>query len=142
MPIQLVQRAQTHMEAMRREFQLLVLGDPAAADGPPARLLHFSARFRATGEHPLVVTQQQLSDAAATGNNEIDLEFVVPADAVTAMLALRDEMAQADAWCRSGELLTLATPDDCVQLRGGFSTKSPTSSTGWHRSRGAWPGTC
>ena len=55
--------------------------------------------------------------AARAGEPSIDLTYHVPEAWAQACVVILDLMAEVDAWCRQGSLLTLAPPDDVVAYR-------------------------
>jgi hypothetical protein len=115
-PTAVHQRASEHLDGLAREFALI--HDSAREHSSvPSRLrelvdsLH--GQFDGLGE----AENTQLREAAAAGVPEIDLTYHVPAawaDACVVILQLLDE---TDDYCRSGALLTLATPPEAVAYR-------------------------
>ena len=61
---------------------------------------------------------QLIEDGSSAGRSQLDeLVFVLPRDVSEAAQQLGDILDEADAFCRSGHLLTLATPPDLVTYR-------------------------
>jgi hypothetical protein len=119
-PVRLMFKANQHSQELMREFALIQLSDDSARQDVPARLLevvdrhrrHFSAlSFRRTGE---------LAEAIQQGSRHIDMELDVPPTARHAAVEMLTTLAEADEFCRRGELLTLATPPDYVAYREWF----------------------
>lgn len=117
MPIQVYQRASEHNDELLREFAFL---RQDRSDQAPARLLalvdELGARFGAFAEGPT----RALHDAAVRGESEIDLEYRVPSGAREAAIELERLLDETDDFCRSGDLLTLATPPESVAFRRWF----------------------
>jgi hypothetical protein len=118
-PLELYSKAHEHSEDLRREFALLALQPPAelAEHDVPARLLalieELGNRFQ-----PLVKATHDERDAAlAAGAKTVDLRYQVPASVRDAAIHLGELLDAADEFCRSGALLTLATPAECVRFR-------------------------
>ncbi len=139
-PLALLERARQHQESLEREFQVIALASPAESEHVTARLLalvqDLADQF-GTFSH----VQTAIDEAVARGDSTIDLEYEVPAAAGQAAIRLGALLDEADAFCRDGDLLTLATPDDCVELRRWFLGEfvaqiggaDPTSWDRWRR---------
>jgi hypothetical protein len=117
LPVALVERSRQHHEALEREFRLIAVSRPVDRAHIAARLLdlvdELSAQFDAVNRE-----QQAAIDAAlAAGDDTMDLVMDVPRSARDASLRLGALLEEADDFCRAGDLLTLATPADCVALR-------------------------
>jgi hypothetical protein len=119
-PVRLMFKSNQHSQELMREFALIQLSDDSAKQDVPARLLqvvdrhgkHFSAlAFRRTDE---------LAEAIAQGSRHIDMEIDVPPTARRAAVEMLTTLAEADEFCRRGELLTLATPPEYVAYREWF----------------------
>ena len=117
MPVDVYRRASEHSDELIREFAL-IRGDET--DHVPARLLtlidELNVRFA-----PFTQGQtEQLQEALARGDAEIDLLYEVPAEASEGVVRLMTLLDEADAFCRNGDLLTLATPPEALDLRRWF----------------------
>ena len=64
--------------------------------------------------------QAVIDEALARGDSTIDVEDEVPEAAGAAAMRLGALPDEADAFGRGGALLTVATPEDCVELRRWF----------------------
>lgn len=117
LPLDVYQRASEHNDELLREFALIREDD---SDQVPARLLalvdELQARFGAFTEGPA----SRLQDAVARGDETIDLLYEVPAEAADAAIRLGTLLEEADDFCRSGELLTLATVPEGLAFRRWF----------------------
>jgi hypothetical protein len=116
-PLDLLGRARQHQDSLEREFRLITLGRPEVHAHVTARLLdlvqELTERFAAIGRE----WREQIEGAQARGGRTVDLVASVPPAAAGASRRLTTLLDEADDFCRSGELLNLATPADCVELR-------------------------
>ena len=117
LPLDIYGRSSEHTDELLREFALI---REDASDHVPARLLalihQLNARFAA-------FTQGQtaaLRHALARGDPEIDLLYEVPPEASEGAARLAALLDEADDFCRSGDLLTLATLPEGVAFRRWF----------------------
>jgi hypothetical protein len=62
----------------------------------------------------------QIADEIARGATTVDLEIDVPAGAGAAAAEMLSILAEADEFCRRGELLTLAASPEYVEFREWF----------------------
>lgn len=113
-PISEWQRASAHMEAVKREFDIISADlDPTSV---PRRLLtlveDLDVRFGDLG------AEAELRQAAERGEQSVDLVVDVPPEVADAARSLDEMMDEVDRFCQDGEqLLTLATPPELVELR-------------------------
>lgn len=117
LPLGVLERASEHNDELLREFALV---REENSDHVPSRLLalitELNDRFASFGEGPANAIQEALD----RGDKALDLEYHVPADAgdgATRLAALLDE---ADEFCRSGDLLTLAALPESLRFRRWF----------------------
>lgn len=119
-PIELQGRASAHVDALQREFEMIVRGDEDEADHVPARLRaliqQLRDRFGGIGDRP----EELLDQARDRGDASIDLSYTAPPEIADACRQLRDLLAEADEYCQAGDLMTLATPPDVVRYREWF----------------------
>ncbi|HVV77384.1 MAG TPA: hypothetical protein VHC43_15250 [Mycobacteriales bacterium] len=121
LPVAIWARTQQHTDELLREFVLIAQqlhSDEEAAVPLPVRLTQLvdelSANYGAFSEEQV----EQLFRAAASGEEELDLTYQVPAAAAGAARHLGDLLNEADEYCRSGEhLLTLETPAELIRFR-------------------------
>ena len=120
-PLQVHARAQRQAQEMRREFQL-VLGQERLHPGSvPARLLDVSAVLSARYAGFTEQQELEIEDGISAGREILDeLVFRVPPDIADAAEQLRAVLDEADAFCRSGQMLVLATPPDLVRYRNWY----------------------
>jgi hypothetical protein len=119
LPVEVHRRASEHSDELQREFALLRASSDAGAD-VPTRLLalidEVGTRYRGFTEG----TQQELLAAMERGDASIDLVYRVPPDVREATIHLGDLLDEADAFCRAGDLLTLAAPPEALAYRRWF----------------------
>ncbi|MDQ1682995.1 MAG: hypothetical protein QOH99_1536 [Frankiaceae bacterium] len=118
LPLKVHARAQQHNDEMTREFQLIVEQDHQEGGTVPTRLLQISTllseRYRGFTEEQ----ESRIEAAMAAGATQLDeVTFTVPADVGDAARQLGDILEEADTYCRTGQLLTLAAPPDVAAYR-------------------------
>ena len=114
MPLAVMQRSSEHSDELLREFAL-IRGE--GSDHVPARLLalieELRGRFGSFSEGP----RQAMRAALERGDETIDLHYDVPPTVAAAARQLGDLLDEADEFCRSGDLLTLATQPEGLAFR-------------------------
>jgi hypothetical protein len=108
-PLALLHEARQHGEALLRELAFIVDGGGDNTE-LPKRLLHVVERVRVRAGGLNTGAERAIDEALARGDECIDFEVVMPialGRGAPAFAALLDEI---DAYCRSGDLLTLETP--------------------------------
>lgn len=117
LPVGVYGRASEHNDELLREFALI---HEDGSDHVPARLLalidELNARFGGFTEAPT----QALQEALNRGDREVDLRYDVPPEASEAVRRLGSLLDEADEFCRSGDLLTLATLPESLAFRRWF----------------------
>jgi hypothetical protein len=110
-PLELLHRARQHAEALLRELAFIVDGGGDNTELPKRFLAVVKhVRDRAGGLN--TGAERAIDEALARGDASIDFEVVMPTAlgrGAPAFAALLDEI---DAYCRSGDLLTLETTGD------------------------------
>jgi len=110
-PLRVAGRAYQHREALLREFAIIAIGGGEQAD-VPKRLVEIATILddRYAGLNP---EAEDVLDAAAQRKAEyIDLELTVPPRVKGDTLDLAPLLLEADEYCRTGGLLTLAPTDE------------------------------
>jgi hypothetical protein len=115
-PIALFLEARRHNEALVREFTFIVEAEPAPSDSP-VRLLALARELRERFYGLNANLEAQVDAAVANGDAAIDLQVRVAAFGREAALTLGALFDEADAFCRNGELLTLAESEDVHDFR-------------------------
>ena len=120
-PLQLHSRAQQQSQEMQREFQLVLGQEQLHPGSVPARLLDLSATLTARYAGFTEEQEREIEDGITAGRDLLDeLVFRVPADVTGAVQQLRAILEEADEFCRSGQMLALATPPDLVRYRNWY----------------------
>ncbi|MBV9284667.1 MAG: hypothetical protein JO176_08625 [Acidimicrobiia bacterium] len=117
-PVDLYLDAQRHMLEIVREFALISFGDKSGATEPvPERLLDLVDQLRKRYAPSTDAIRAQIDEAAAAGRKTVDVEL--PADERAAAITedITDLLDAADDYCRSGDLLTLASSPEMVAWR-------------------------
>jgi hypothetical protein len=121
-PVRLHEQASEHHEELMREFALLSLRPPEERPGHavPRRLLELvdllGRQYAGLGAD----TDAVRDAAAARGEDAVDLTYTVPRSIGDAMRGLYDLLEEADSFCESEDLLTLASTPVERQFRRWF----------------------
>ncbi len=132
LPVQVWRIATEHAEELTREMQLLAIHDDGETQHPhvPTRLTELvetlSRRFAGVSEEQ----DRQIAAAADAGLASIDVTYHLPPEAAQASRTLATMLDEADEFCRSGDLLTLATPPEAKAYRDWFLTEVAAQLTG------------
>jgi anti-sigma regulatory factor (Ser/Thr protein kinase) len=115
-PVRVLAASREHHDGLMREFRLLALSDGSERN-LPARLVELTqtlgTRFAAARTRP----DEDFDQAVLRGLDTVDLVYQVPPAAAAAADQLEGLMTEADEFCRSAQLITLArTP---VMIRFG-----------------------
>lgn len=120
-PLQVHGRAQQQAQEMRRGFQLVLGQEQLHPGSVPARLLDLSAVLSARYAGFTESQEREIEDGIEDGRELLDeLVFRVPADVADAVEQLRAVLDEADEFCRSGQMLSMATPPDLVRYRNWY----------------------
>lgn len=121
-PLQVFQAARAHHDELLREFALLALA-PAEALGThslPARLVDL---IDILGRHYGAATERSdavRDEALERGDEVVDLIYHLPRSAGESVRRLNALMDEADEFCRSEQLLTLAATEVERDFRDWF----------------------
>jgi hypothetical protein len=120
LPVRVMVASRERHDELMREFALLALGGPTGGAAVPRRLVELieilGVRYGGAAARP-----DELVDAAvARGDDRIDLSYTVPAHVVDAANTLDHLRAEADAFCASEQLLTLARTDVMVEFANWY----------------------
>jgi hypothetical protein len=110
-------RLEKHQEAMLREFTLISLGAQTGVAAAPQQLVSRVERLRERFAGQREAIFAQVGEAARAGARTVALELDLPEGAAQDLLDALRAYEEADAYCRSGDLLTLACPPDVAALR-------------------------
>jgi hypothetical protein len=112
--------ASEHHDELFREFALIASRDPSAGHTVPVRLSELIAQVRDRFSGFTEATDQDLETAIAEGRTSVDLVFNLPSEVKQACTEFLQVLAEADEYCRHGDLLTLAPPADAIAFREWF----------------------
>lgn len=117
LPLDVYQRSSEHSDELLREFALV---REENSDHVPSRLLalidELNARFSAFTQAPTAA----LHDALERGESTVDLTYDVPPEVAEGAVQLGSLLDETDDFCRSGDLLTLATGPESLAFRRWF----------------------
>ncbi|MDT7569845.1 MAG: hypothetical protein QOE05_19 [Actinomycetota bacterium] len=116
MPVRVLVASRERHDELMREFALLALGGPSGRPEIPARLLELIEVLGVRYGHAAARPDELVDEAIARGEDTIDLSYTVPAHVVDAADRLDVLMREADEFCASEELLTLARTDVMVEF--------------------------
>ena len=110
-PLQVAGRAYRHRDALLREFAIIAFGGGKQAD-VPKRLIEIATILdeRYAGLNP--EADAAIDAAAASSVEFLDLELAVPRRVKKDTLDLAPLLLEADEYCRTGGLLTLAPTNE------------------------------
>lgn len=114
-PIAVHSRAEEHSEGLKREFTLIAGGE--AGDAVPRRVLDLADRLEQQYGDYTAGSQRQIDQARERGEKFITVHVQVPATARAAALELGEMLAEADEYCRAGDLLSLVPDPDVLRFR-------------------------
>ena len=115
-PLRVAARSTEHHQDLFREFALLAGAGVDAPDTVPGRLLALIEQLGRRYQ-PQTAHEEERERALARGEVEADLSIRVPVSAGEAARDLGRMLDEADEFCRSGSLLTLAAPAESVDFR-------------------------
>jgi hypothetical protein len=120
-PVDVYVRAEEHMDELQREFALILERQPGEGEGAPGRLLALVREFSERCGGVAAGARAVVRGASEEGRPSIDdLVYRVPAEVGPAAAHLDQLLDEADAYCRAGDLLTLACPPDARTFREWF----------------------
>jgi hypothetical protein len=123
-PLPVSARSTQHFDEVMREFALITLDTERtrettdSARRVPERLLGLVDELTKNFSAFTAAVTADREEAAARGDQEIDLVYHVPASAAEACHQLEALLEEVDSFCRSGQhLITLATAPESVAFR-------------------------
>jgi hypothetical protein len=108
LPVRVMIASRERHDELMREFALLALGGPSRRTDVPARLLELTQILGVQYGGAAARPDEEVDAAAARGDDTVDLSYVVPAHVIEGADRLDRLMQEADDFCRSEALLTLA----------------------------------
>jgi hypothetical protein len=119
-PVRVLVASRERHDELMREFALLALGAPAGRPEIPPRLVELIEVLGVRYGHAAARPDELVDQAIAAGKDTISLSYTVPAHIVHDADTLESLMAEADEFCRSEQLLTLARSDVMVQFASWY----------------------
>jgi hypothetical protein len=119
-PVRLMLDANRHQQELVRELTLIHLSEDSTKQELPTRLLEMVERHREEFSTLTLRRRTEIAEEIQRGATHVDLEIDVPAGAGPAADEMHAILAEADEFCRRGELLTLAPPREFVEFRKWF----------------------
>jgi len=113
-PVRLGEQEREHFDEVLREFQLVSASTRADV---PERLMDLARHLSSTYQADLSEASRLRDEASARGDATVDLGYPARPESAEFAARWRDLMAEVDAYCASGALLTLATPPKLLALR-------------------------
>ena len=128
-PLYVAGRAYRHREALLREFAIIAFGGGEQAD-VPKRLIEIATILdeRYNGLNP--EAEDALEVAAERKAEYLDLELTIPRQLRNDTVDIAPLLLEADEYCRSGGLLTLAPTEEMRMFWTWFLTEFVRQSDG------------
>ena len=120
MPLKALAFAGEHHDELFREFRLILAREPGPGHDLPGRLIGLIEELDRNFSGFTAGAQAELESAMERGDDEIDLVYSVPRSVREACIRFATLLAEADDYCRVGDLLTLAPPPTAVAFRNWF----------------------
>src|SRR4051794_15032395 len=118
-PVRVLIATREHHDELMREFALLALAT-RSGDDVPTRLVELTqvlgVRYAGAAARP----DEAVDEAQARGADTVDLIYSVPAHVIGAADIIDQLMNEADEFCRSEQLLTLARTDTMVEFANWY----------------------
>jgi hypothetical protein len=115
-PLDVFMRSRQHSEALLREFAFVVDGGGDNTE-LPRQLLTIVTRVRARAAGLNTGAERLIETAIARGESTVDFDLVIPARIAAGAREFETLLEEVDAYCRSGELLTLASTPELQLFR-------------------------
>lgn len=117
LPVAIYARADRHMDALQREFDLIRRAQPGQ-QAVPHRLLELIDELVTWSGGAGERARDEMQEAVREGRESVDLEYLVRPETAHAAERLDELLDEAHDYCRAGtHLLTLATPPDALAYR-------------------------
>jgi hypothetical protein len=110
LPLLVHAASREHHDGLMREFRLMALSRQVPDQAAPTRLLQLVQVLGVQYAGAVARPDADIDEALDRGEDCMDVTYRVPVSAAAAAQALGQLMAEADDYCRSEELLTLARP--------------------------------
>ncbi len=119
-PVALATRFNRHYEAIQRELALIHFSDDETRAALPGRVLEVAERTSSELAGAEIIARDQLAEAIAGGAQTVTVDARMPRSAGASITALMGVLSEADAFCREGDLITVAMPPECCRFRDWF----------------------
>ena len=118
-PVELYFAAQERVDGLLREFALIAIGNRTGVTEHqvPASLRALVDELESQYGDMAGDIRGAFEDAAAAGESTLDLELAMHPIGIEFSERFAEILDEADEFCRSGDLLTLAMPPDVVAWR-------------------------
>jgi hypothetical protein len=116
-PIALANRTRRHYEAIEREFALIHFSDETTKASVPARLLEVAELTRAALASGQVVDRERIANGSELEDGTITVEVEAARWARSTFTELVGLLAEADEFCREGDLITQPMAPECREFR-------------------------
>lgn len=121
LPVTVFSRAEEHSDGLMREFALIAATESGSA--VPRRLLDLADRLEQQYGSYTAGYEREVEAARERGDEFVTVRLQVPAQARAAALEMADMLAEADEFCRNGELLSLVPPPEVLRFRSWYLTQ-------------------
>jgi hypothetical protein len=133
-PLPVFMQSRQHTEALLREFAFVVDGGGDNTE-IPRQLLRTVERVRAQASGLNTGAERAIEEAFQRGDETVDFELIVPAGIASGAREFDALLDDVDAYCRAGDLLTLASSPELRRFRqwyvgeiaGQIEGRSPTA---------------
>lgn len=117
-PLRVWAQSQQHTDEVLREFTLMLEGQRSGQTDldVPKSLIDLADRFTAQFGPLIEQLQASRTQALLDGHDRIDSEVPLVKDIPQVLAGARQVLEAVDAYCRSGELLTLERPESARRL--------------------------
>jgi hypothetical protein len=117
LPVEQFRRSQQYHDALLRELALIDSGSSTETPSTPRRLIELVERVGRQYGGFSVEPQSQLREALERQIPRVDVAYRVPRSTGKASLELGRLLDEVDGYCRRGELLTTAAPEEVLAFR-------------------------
>jgi hypothetical protein len=114
-PLAVFARAEEHSDGLMREFTLIAGGE--SSDAVPRRLLALAERLEAQYGDYTAGYEREIEAARDRGDEFVTVRLHVPPAARAAAVELGEMLAEADEYCRRGDLLSLVPGPEVLRFR-------------------------
>ena len=121
-PVAAYLESRAHVDALARELLLVALGGAPTRDpATTARVCELVDAYARSHESDLWrATHRRIEEAAARGEDAVDLRFVLPVEVAGGVEQFRALLEEAEEYCRSGDLLTVEASPQVRRLRAWY----------------------